>query len=161
MANNAIQIFDGTPTTVLSQTATLVTANYSTSSTFTVTQFDNSTDLWPLAVASLRLDDGAGPWSAAPTVGTTVDLYMYVEDVGGGTTDETAPTATLQKGANYVGSFGPLYAVDEDQPNVCIISLAGVKKCSFAIYNGSGASIVYASGGNIVTIEGFTLTPSA
>ena len=161
MANNAIQIFDGTPTTVISITSTLVTANFSTSSTATVTQFDNSTDLWPLAVATLRLDDGAGPWSAAPTVGTTIDLYAYIEDIGGGTTDETAPTATLVKGANYMGSFGPLYAVDEDQPNQCVISLAGIEKCSFAIYNGSGASIVYTGGGNIVTIEGFTYTPSA
>jgi len=158
MANDAILVFDGTPTTVIAQTAELVTANYSTSSTATVTEFDNSTDLWPLAVATLLIPE---TFSAAPTVNNTIDLYMYEQDVGGGTTDVTAPTATLQKGATYVGSFGPLYAVDEDQPLTCIISLAGIRKCKFAIYNGSGVSLSYSSGGNVVKIEGFTYTPSA
>ena len=158
MANNAIQIFDGTPTTVWAQTSTLVTANFSTASTGTVTEYDNSTDLWPLAVATLLLPE---TFLAAPTVGTTVDLYMYRQDLGGGTTDETAPTATLVKGAKYVGSFGPIYAVDENQPLSMVISLAGVRKAKFAIYNGSGTSLSYSAGGNIVRIEGFTYTPSA
>jgi len=161
MANNAIQVFDGTATTVLAITATLVTANFTTSGTATITEFDNSTDLWPAARASIRLDDGAAPWSAAPTVGTTLDLYMYPQDIGGGTTDHTIATATLVKGGLYVGSFGPLYAVDEDQPLSFSFSLAGIEKAKFALWNGSGVSIVYASGGHIVTIEGHTLTPSA
>ena len=158
MANNAIQIFDGTPTTVWAQTSTLVTVNFSTASTGTVTEYDNSTDLWPLAVATLLLPE---TFSAAPTVGKTIDLYMYRQDLGGGTTDETAPTATLVKGAKYVGSFGPLYAVDENQPLSCVISLAGVRKAKFAIYNNSGVSLSYSAGGNMVRIEGFTYTPSA
>ena len=158
MAGDAILKFDGTPTTVLAQTATLVTANFSTSSTFTITEFDNSTDLWPLAKATLLLPE---TFSAAPTVGKTIDLYMFEQDHAGGTTDTTGPTATLQKGAQYVGSFGPLYAVDEDQPLACVISLAGIRKCKFALYNNSGVSLSYSAGGNAVKIEGFTYTPSA
>lgn len=157
MPNNAIQVFDGTPTTVLTQTATLVNDNYSTSSTFTVTEFDNSTDLWPMAVATLLLPE---TFSAAPTVGTSIDLYICERDIGGGTTDVTVPTATLRKGAKYVGSFAPLYAVDEDQPLTCTFSLAGVRKATFAVYNGSGVSLSYSAGGNVVKVEGFTLTPS-
>lgn len=157
MANNAIQVFSGSATTVLAQNATLVTANYSTPTTWTVTPFDNSTALWPLAVATLLLPE---TFLSAPTAGTTIDLYMCEQDVGGGTTDVTYPLSTLVKGAKYVGSFGPLYAIDSDQPLTCVISLAGVRKATFAIYNGSGATIDYTSGGNEVKIEGFTFTPS-
>jgi len=155
---DAILSFDGTATTVLAQTATLVTANYSTSSTFTVSEFDNSTDLWPMAVATLLLPE---TFSAAPTVNSSIDLYICERDVGGGTTDVTVPTATLQKGAKYIGSFRPLYATDEDQPLTVTFSLAGVRKATFAIYNGSGASLSYSAGGNSVKVEGFTVTPSA
>jgi hypothetical protein len=156
MANDSLQVFDGTASTVLTGTATLVTDNYSTSSTATVTEFDNSTDLWPLAVATLQLPD---TFSAAPTVGTTIDLYICPRDLAGGADDVTVPTATLQKGADYVGSFGPIYAVDEDQPLQTSISLIGIRKCTFAIFNGSGVSLAF-SAGFVVKIEGQGFTPS-
>lgn len=159
MADNAIQIFDGTPTTVLQgATTTIADGIFSVASTnATVTEFDNSTDLWPLAVATLKLPD---TFAAAPTVGASIDLYMCRQDLAGDTADDvTAPTTTLQKGAKYVGSFAPLYAVDEDQPLETIISLAGVRKAKFYIQNNSGATMSF-SAGFTVEIEGFTYTPS-
>jgi len=155
---DGIQEFDDTPTTVITTTATIATANFSVNSTnATITQFDNSTDLWPMAVASLQIPD---TFSAAPTVGETIDLYMCRDDLAGGTADETAPTTTLQKGAKYVGSFGPLYAVDENQPLETIVSLAGVRKCRFFIKNNSGVTMSFSAGAT-VKVEGFTLTPRA
>jgi len=157
MANNAVQIFDGSPTTVIATTGTIADTIFSVNSTnATITQFDNSTDLWPLAVATLEMPD---TFLAAPTAGTTIDLYMCRDDVGGGTADETAPTTALVKGAKYVGSFGPLYAVDENQPLECIISLVGVRKCRFFIQNNSGTTMSYSAGAT-VKVEGFTYTPS-
>jgi hypothetical protein len=160
MAGDAIQVFDGTPTTVLTQTADLVTANFSTAATYTVTEFDNSTDLWPMARCSLLFGDSTF-WNAAPTVGTTIDIYICPRDLSGGTTDVTVPTTTLVNGAQYAGSFSALYATDEAQPLQAVISLLGIEKCTFAIFNSSGASIDWTDGGNNVTVEGFTFTPSA
>jgi hypothetical protein len=160
MANNEIMIFDGTPTEVLvGATTTIATAVFSVTGTnCTVTEFDNSTDLWPMAVATLKIPDS---FAAAPTVGSTIDLYMCRQDLTGTAgDDEVAPTTTLVKGAKYVGSFGPLYAVAEDQPNETVISLAGVRKAKFYIQNNSGATMSF-SAGFTVEIEGFTYTPSA
>jgi hypothetical protein len=157
MANDSIQVWDGTPFTVLTGTATLVTGNYSTASTATVAELDNSTDKWPLAIATLEIPD---TFSGAPTVGSSIDIYLCERDLAGGTTDVTVPTTTLQKGAQYRNSFGPIYAVDEDQPLQTIISLLGIRKCTFAIFNGSGASLSF-SAGFTVKIEGLSFTPSA
>lgn len=158
MANNAIQVFDGTPTTVLTTTATIADGIFSVASTnATITEFNNSSDLWPLAVATLKIPD---TFAAAPTVSTSIDLFMCRQDLAGDAGDDmTAPTTTLQKSAQYVGSFSPLYAVDEDQPIAIIISLTGVRKAKFYIQNNSGQTMSYSAGAT-VEIEGFTYTPS-
>jgi len=159
MANNAIQIFDGTPSTIIATTGTLADGIFSVSGTnATITQFDNSTDLWPMAVVTFVNPD---TFLAAPTVDSTIDLFMCRDDLAGASgDDETPPTTTLQKSAKYVGSFGPLYATDEEQVLETVISLAGVDKARFFIQNNSGTTLSF-SAGTIIKIEGFTLTPSA
>ena len=158
MANDAIMKFDGTPSTVIQgATTTIADGIFSVHGTnATITEFDNSVDMWPLAVATLQIPD---TFLAAPTVGSTIDLYMCRQDLAGGTNDETAPTTTLVNGAKYVGSFGPLYATDEAQNLETVISLAGVRKAKFFIQNNSGTTMSY-SAGFTVKIEGFTFTPS-
>lgn len=150
MADNAIMIFDGSPTTVISGTGTLATANFSTSSTATETEFDNSSDLWPMAKAVLSCS-----YSSAPTAGKTVDLYMFEQDISS-TNDEAGPSTTAQQGAKYVGSFR-LYNTTSQQYQAINISLAGVKKAKFSIYNGSANTM---DSDFVVTIEGWTMTPS-
>ena len=155
MTGQAVMVFDGTPTTVISTTGTIADGNFSVDSTnCTVTQFDNSTDLWPLAVATLSIVD---TWAAAPDANSTVDLYMVKDDVDS-TSDEDMPTLTVTSGAHYVGSF-VVAGSDAAQYRQIVISLAGVRKCRFAIYNGTGQTISYSSG-NTVKIEGFSYVPA-
>ena len=155
MANNAIMVFDGTPTTVISTTGTIADGVFSVASTnATHTEFDNSTDLWPLAIATLSIVD---TFAAAPDANSTVDLYMIRQDVDS-TNDVTPPTTSDKKGAVYMGSF-PIYDTDEAQYQQIVTSLAGVQKAKFSILNNTGQTISY-SAGNTVKIEGFTYTPS-
>lgn len=158
MANDAIMKFDGTPVTVITGTATIADTVFSVHGTnATITEFNNSANLYPLAVATLEIPD---TFLAAPTVGSTIDLYMCRSDLAGGTTDETPPTTSLVNSAKYVGSFGPLYATDEAQYLETVISLAGVRRAKFFIQNNSGTTLSYTSGFT-VKLEGFTFTPSA
>ena len=157
MANNAVQIFDGTASTVITTTGTIADGIFTVASTnATITQFDNSTDLWPAAVLGLELPD---TFAAAPTVGTTIDVYICRDDIAGGTADETAPTTTLQKGATFIGSFR-MYATDENQPKEITVSLIGIQKCRFFLQNNSGQTMSFSSGATL-KCEGCTLTPSA
>lgn len=146
-------VFDGTPTTCISTTATIATTNFTVASTnATITQFDNSTDLWPFARCTLSIVDTFS--AAAPTDGSSIDLYMCRDDIDG-TLDETAPTTTDQKGATYMGSFR-LYAADENQPKELNISLSGVKKCRFFLKNESDVTMDY-SAGNTLKVEGYSI----
>ena len=157
MTGEAIQVFDGTATTVITTTATIANGIFTVGGTnATITQFDNSVDLWPMANLTLELPD---TFSAVPTVSTTIDLYMCRDDLAGGTADQTAPTTTLQKGSVFVGSFR-LYATDENQPNEKVVSLMGVRKCRFFLKNSSGVTMSFSAGATL-KCEGFTMMPKA
>ena len=150
---SAKQDFAAVYDTVITTTGTLADGIFSVDSTnATITQFDNSSVLWPTARLTLDIPD---TFAAAPTAGTTIDLYMAIDDMAGGTGDETAPTTTDQKGATYVGSFA-LYATDENQPKQVVVSLIGVTKARFFIQNNSGQTMSFSSGAT-VKIEGMTL----
>ena len=158
MANEEVMTFDGTPSTVITTTGTIADGIFTVASTnATITEFDNSTDLWPRAVATLKLPD---TFLAAPDAGSTIDLYMAVQDLAGDTADdETAPTTTDQKGAKWIASFR-LYATDENQPKQEVISLLGVQKAKFYLQNNSGTTMSFSAGATL-EIEGFTLEPAA
>ena len=157
MANNAIMVFDGTPSEVLlGATAVLADTNFSVDGTnATVTEWDNSTDKWPLAKATFK-----GTFTAAPDEGSTIDLYYCENDLTGDTDDETPPTTTSQQGARYVGSFRvPGTAITSYSMQI-IISTAGFQKGNFYTYNGGGDSLEITPTAWTVEIEGFTFTPS-
>jgi hypothetical protein len=158
MANNAIMIFDGTPTTVLTgATAVVADANFSVASTnCTVTEWDNSTDLWPLAVATFK-----GTYTAAPDEGSTIDLYYCHNDLAGDASDdETPPTTTSQQGAHYVGSFRVPGTATTQYNIQIVIPTTGIRKANFYIYNGGGDTLEYTPTAWTVEIEGFTYTAS-
>ena len=159
MANNAIQIYDGTPTEVISLTADMADAEICGGQA----KFDNATDLWPMAVATLFVTD----WGADPS-GGSIDLYCMKGNVGSGSEDEdaggigwaellvTADNETQTAGLHYMGSYN--FDVDTGaQRRAITISLLGIKEAYFYIKNGTGTTV-----GQPITldIEGFTLTPS-
>ena len=160
MANNAIQVFDGTPTEVINE-ATTDAANGEIFGGAAV--FDNTTDLWPAAIATLTVTDfGADP------SGGTVDLYCMKGNVGSGAEDEdaggityglllaTSGSETQTEGLHLLGSFD--FDVDTGlQRRAITISLLGIKEAYFYLSNNTGTTL-----GQPITldIEGFTLTPS-
>jgi hypothetical protein len=157
MASARKMVF-GSSTTVISHAATLASGanTYSGLSGCTMTQLDNSL-LYPHAKAVLNITD---TFSAAPTAGTSVDLYMTHDDVDG-TTDETPlPGATdILYNATYVGSF-ILDNQDVATVKAIIISLHGVQKAQFYILNNSGVTISYASTAITVKITPFSYEPT-
>ena len=158
MANDAILVYDGTPSTVLTgATAVVADANFSVDSTnCTQTEWDNSTDKWPLAKATFK-----GTFTAAPDEGSTIDLYWCENDLAGDSADdEVVPTTTSQQGARYVGSFR-VPGTGTSQYNMqIIISVLGFQKGYFHIYNGGGDTLEYTPTAWTVEVEGFTFTPS-
>jgi len=160
MANNAIQIFDGTPTEVIAQTADAADAEIVGGDAV----FDNTTDLWPLATATLFVTD----WGADPS-GGTIDLYCMKGNVGSGAEDEdaggiayaaaltTSSNETQTAGLHYLGSYS--FDVDTGAQRRAInISLTGIKEAYFYIKNNTGTTVGQPY---TVDVEGFTYTPSA
>ena len=161
MANNAIMVFDGTPTEVITE-STGDAADAETVGGSAV--FDNTSDLWPLATATLFVTDfGADP------SGGTVDLYCMKGNVGSGAEDEDAGgityglslpasgSETQTAGLHYMGSFA--FDVDTGvQRRAITISLTGIKEAYFYINNTTGTTLGQPY---TVDIEGFTYTPSA
>lgn len=159
MAGEMKMVF-GSATTVISHAAALGNnANtYSGLTGCTMTQLDNSTNLYPYARAVLGIPD---TFAAAPTAGATVDLYLTMDDIDS-TSDETpVPAATdILYLAKYVGSF---VLDNQDVANIkpIIISLEGVQKAQFYILNSSGQQISYSSNPTTVKITPFTYAPAA
>lgn len=141
----------GSATTVISLAATL--ANAANTTTSEATQLDNSTNKYPYALAVLNITD---TFAAAPTAGATIDLYMVMDDVDG-TTDETPVPASsdILYLAKWVGAF---VMDNQDVATVkpIVISLHGVLKARFFIYNQCGQTISYSSTATTVKITPFT-----
>ena len=158
MANETKMVF-GSATTVISHAATLANAanTYSGLTGCTMTQLDNSTALYPWALAVLNIND---TFAAAPTAGGTIDLYMSLEDVDGATDETPLPGATdITYLGRYVGSF-VLDNQDAATVKAIIISLEGVSKAKFYIRNSSDQQISYSSVATTVKVTPFTYAPT-
>lgn len=154
--DGAILDFDGTQSTVIATTGTIGDGIFTVAGTnATLSEFDNSVDLWPDAVATLSVPD---TFAAVPDANSTIDLYMFQQDVDAAL-DEIPPTTVSSEGAHFVGSF-KIGATDVNHPQQFTFSLFGVRKCKFAFQNNSGQTLSF-SAGNTVKIEGVTLKPSA
>lgn len=158
----ALLDFDGTPTTVISLSEAI-------SNTYVVggnTEFDNSSDKWPLALATIRVQDTFSSFTAQ---GATVDLFMIRGAIDSGV-DTSGPAAYAAvansaalvnvNGMEYCGSFVS-GGTDEDFKQQITISLVGIRKARFYIRNNLGVSLSYSSNPITVKIEGFTYAPSA
>lgn len=158
MANEAKMVF-GSATTVISHAAALANAanTYTGLTGLTMTQLDNSTNLYPLARAVLGIPD---TFAAAPTAGGTVDLYMTLDDIDG-TSDETPVPATSD--IIYLAKFVGSWIVDNQDVALIkpiVISLEGVQKAQFYILNNCGQQLSYTSNPITVKITPFTYAPT-
>ncbi len=152
MANDLIQKFSSTTTTVIDLTADLTNNNVGGGSAL----LDNSTEKFPYAVATFN---NPGTFGAAPTNLSSVNLYAVVQDVDG-TSDETAtPTGTDVESARFMGAF-PIYDTDEEQRVSINISLEGILKAYFYIENKTGQTITGSASHIYVKVTPYTLTPS-
>ena len=153
MANDLIQKFSATTTTVIDLTADLTNGNVGGGSAL----LDNSTELYPYAVAVFN---NPGTFGAAPTNNSTVNLYAVLQDVDSTSDDTSAPTGTDVESARFMGAF-PIYDTDEEQRVSIDISLMGIKKAYFYIENKCGQTITGTGNHIYVKITPYTLTPSA
>lgn len=144
-------------TTVISLAATLATGGntYTGLGSLTMTALDNSTDKYPHCRFVLDIPD---TFSAAPTAGSLINLYMTANNIDS-TSDETpVPAATdVINLARYVGSFR-LDNQDVAVREVLIVQdiLAGIENADFYIENQSGVTLSYTSNPTTVKAQPFT-----
>ncbi len=158
MANETKQIF-GSATTVISLAATLANAanTYAGLSGFTQTQLNNSTLAYPYALCVFNNPD---TFAAAPTAGSTIVLYITLDDIDG-TGDETPEPASSD--IVYLGQMVGQFVIDNqdvEHRKWCIISLQGVLKARFNILNSCGQTLSYSSNPITVKITPFTYGPA-
>lgn len=154
MAGQAQLLFASSATTVISLASDLTNGNAGGGTTM----LDNSTDKYPYALATFA---NLGTFSAAPTEGSVVSLYMVRQDVDSTNDDTSAPSGTDVESAQFVGAFR-LYDTDEVQRLTIEIDLCGALKANFYIKNESGVTISAGSGTECtVKVTPFTLAPAA
>lgn len=149
--------YSATTTTVVSLAATL--ANLSNTFTgltsCTMNALDNSTDKYPDALFVLDIPD---TFAAAPTAGSTIDVYMSLENVDS-TADETPLPATgdILYLAKRVASF-VMDNQDAATKKAVIVrdALHGVNNALFYIYNNCGQTLSFSS--NPITLKVTPLT---
>lgn len=154
MAGEAQIKLAASATTVISLTANLANGNAAGGSAM----LDNGTDKYPYALATFA---NLGSFSAAPTEGSVVSLYMVRQDVDGTNDDTSAPSGADVESAQFVGAFR-LYDTAEVQRHTIEIDLMGALKANFYVKNESGVTINAGSGTECtVKITPFTLAPAA
>lgn len=158
MANELKQVF-ASSTTVISLAATLANATntYSGLANCTMTQLDNSSLLYPRALAVISIPD---TFAAAPTAGGTIDLYAYLEDVDG-TSDETPVPGSSD--IIYLAKFMGSWVMDNQDVatrKAIVIDLTGIQKAQFCILNNCGQTLSYSSNAITVKVTPFTFAPT-
>lgn len=154
------KILIGSATTVISLAASLTNNGwtYSGLSGLTMADLDNSTTLYPHAMATLTVPE---TFAAAPTAGGFFNLYMLPLNVDGTSDDEPAPDATAIKGARWVGAF-PIQAYDVnhrvtiDLPGV----LRGLTAAQFFVENRCGQATTYSATPLTVKVVPYTFAPA-
>jgi hypothetical protein len=149
--------YSASTTTVVSMAATLANAanTYTGLTGCTMNALDNSSDKYPDAKFVLEIPD---TFAAAPTAGSTIDVYMSLENVVSTSDEVPLPAATdILYLAKRVASF-----VMDNQDVATIKTvivrdvLYGVENALFYLYNGCGQQLSYSS--NPITLKVTPLT---
>ncbi len=133
--------------TIIEGSGTLANTNYSTSSTATERVYDNTENLFTNAHAVLSCSFSLAPDDQS---------FVYLVEVGqeiDGTNNVAAPGATDIKGGKVVGSF-KIYDTTDQQYQQTVVSLFGIRKAKYAIYNEAGQTM---DADFVVTLEGLSL----
>lgn len=144
-------------TTVVSMAATLATGanTYEGLGSCTHTQLDNSTDKYPHARFVWTATD---TFAAAPTAGSTIDIYMTVEDIDS-TSDET-PIPGASDIINLAKYIGCIVLDNQDvaqrKPLIVMNCLAGVERAKFNFANSSGQTLSYSTNAITLKVQPFT-----
>lgn len=145
MADVPTKQFFGTAQTVINTATDIASGNFST----TPTTYDNTSDSTypyaPYAKVTAQFPD----WAAAPSAGSTVELWGVLIDTDGTSDDTDAPSGTAQNGARFFGKFD-LAAADALQRRTILIDMLGVQKVDFYIKNSSGQNMNNDAGTNCV-----------
>jgi len=160
MANEAQFVLASSSTTVISHAATLTNNSYTYSGLTgcTMTDLDNSTDKYPHLRAVLDVPD---TFSAAPSAGGYVNLWMVPLNVDGTSDDIPAPDSTAIKQARLIGTFfTQAYDVAQRITIDCPNALRGLTAASFAIENKSGVSLSYSSNPITVKVTPYSFKPA-
>lgn len=152
MPNVMKMVFSATTTTVIDLTADLTNNNVGGGTAM----LDNSTDLYPYAVATF---DCPGTFGAAPTNNSAVNLYAVLQNTDGTSDDTATPTGTDVESARFMGAF-PIYDTDEQQRVTINISLDGIRQANFYIENKTGQTIAGTSSHIYVKITPYTYAPA-
>lgn len=149
--------YSASTTTVISMAATLANAanTYTGLTGCTMTALDNSSDKYPDAKFVLAIPD---TFAAAPTAGSTIDVYMSLENVDSTADDTPLPAATdILYLAKRVASF-VMDNQDVATTKTVIVRdvLHGVENALFYLYNGCGQTLSYSS--NPITLKVTPLT---
>jgi len=155
MSNELRQVF-GTAQTVINTATDIANGNFSGAP---AAEFDNTSDAAtpyaPYATAMLEMPD----WGAAPTAGSTVDLFMVKKNTDGTDDDTDAPSGSTVGGGQFCGSF-ILAATDALQRRTITIDLDGVTAADFYIRNNSGQNMNNDGGTScVLKITPFTVRP--
>lgn len=161
MANEAQFVLAGSSTTVVSHAATLTNNSYTYSGLtgLTMNDLDNSTNLYPHLRAVLDVPD---TFSAAPSAGGYVNLWMLKLNVDSTSDDTPAPDSTALKNAQLIGSFfTSAYDVAQRITIDCPNALRGITAAQFFIENKTGVSLSYSSNPITVKVTPYTFKPAA
>lgn len=157
---NEVKFVYGSSTTVISLAATLTNAanTYTGMSGITMTALSNSLQ-YPDARFVLDIPD---TFAAAPTAGSTIDVYMTVDNIDS-TSDETpVPAASdITNLARYVCSF-VMDNQDVATRKVKIVQgcLHGVVDANFYLYNGCGQTLSYSTNPITLKVTPLSLMPT-
>lgn len=158
---NEVKFVYGSTTTCISLAATLNNAanTYTGMSGITMTALSNSLQ-YPDARFVLDIPD---TFAAAPTAGSTIDVYMTVDNIDS-TSDETPVPASsdLIYLAKYVCSF-QMDNQDVATRKVRIVPgcLHGVVDANFFLYNGCGQTLSYSSNPITLKVTPLSVMPTA
>lgn len=154
-------VLAGSSTTVISHAATLTNGSYTYSGLTgcTMTDLDNSTNLYPHLRAVLAVLD---TFSAAPSSGGYFNLWMLKLNTDGTADDTPAPDATALKNAQLIGTFYvSAYDVAQQVTIDCPNVLRGITAAQFFLENKSGVSASYSTNPITVKVTPYTLKPAA
>jgi hypothetical protein len=142
-------VWDGTPSTVITTTATIATTAWSASAQSTTFDNTGASDKWQLLRFVITVT-----FSGAPAVGKSIGIYCSDVDVDGTSGHSLTPASgTTQNNARLVAISSPIRTDTSVQYLIAKCASSEIKKGLFQIRNDTGQTI---ASGLTMTVEGIS-----